>query len=572
MESFIRDAIHDHMISNALYSDKQFGFINARSTTLQMLHVLDIWTKILDQGGTLDVVYCDFMKAFDKVPHERLLHKIQQYGITGNILGWIKSFLANRTQQVCINNTLSEKAPVTSGIPQGSVLGPLLFVLYINDLPGEVDKDTFLYLFADDTKVFREIDSQADNSIIQRDINNLKRWSDQWLLKFHPQKCVSMTICNKSEPGLAEKTKREYHMGNYKLKSSDCEKDIGIHVDEHLSFDTHINYIANKANRVLAITRKSFEFMDIQTFKYLYKGLVRPQLEYATSVWHPHLIRQMETIEDVQIRATKMVPGLSKLTYPERLKKLDIPTLRYRRIRGDMIQMYKLICKPKVGAYDCSLPSLFEKFPRDLRGHDKKLVYDPHRLDIRKYSFKIRNIELWNSLPQHVIDSESIISFGINTGVSMKYTLKILKRNLNPTKLIKNWNWTKGPCQELLFKDQIAIKRGYSWGISPLPYYKTDQSTRNGTARVSPPYLLPLTLLCGGSIHPRRYSWGISPLPYYMTALSMREGTAGVSPPYLTAWQTSTTAACWSQSTGRILGHWSNTYCLCPRSPAGMHQ
>ena len=200
----------------------------------------------------------------------------------------------------------------------------------------------------------------------------------------------------------------------YKLKSSDCEKDIGIHVDEHISFDTHINYIANEANRVLAITRKSFEFMDIQTFKYLYKGLVRPQLEYATSVWHPHLIRQMETIEDVQIRATKMVPGLSNLTYPERLKKLDIPTLRYRRIRGDMIQMYKLICKPKVGAYDCSLPSLFEKFPRDLRGHDKKLVYDLHELDIRKYSFKIRNIELWNSLPQHVIDSESIIHFEKN--------------------------------------------------------------------------------------------------------------------------------------------------------------
>ena len=99
-----------------------------------------------------------------------------------------KSFLANRTQQVCINNTLSEKASVTSVIPQGSVLGPLLFVLYINDLPGEVDKDTFLYLFADDTKVFREIDSQADTAILQRNINNLKRWSVQWLLKFHPQK------------------------------------------------------------------------------------------------------------------------------------------------------------------------------------------------------------------------------------------------------------------------------------------------------------------------------------------------------------------------------------------------
>ena len=136
----------------------------------------------------------------------------------------------------------------------------------------------------------------------------------------------------------------------------------------------------------------------------------------------------------------------------------------------------------------------------------------------------------------------------------MKYTLKILKRNLNPTKLIKNWNWTKGPCQELLFKDLIAIKKGTA-GVSP-PYLIT--------RRISPRIMvqlgyLPLTLLCGVSIHPRRYSRGISPLPYYMTALSMREGTAGVSPPYLTAWQTSTTAACWSQSTGRILGHWSNT-------------
>ena len=280
--------------------------------------------------------------------------------------------------------------------------------------------------------------------------------------------------------------------------------------------------------------------MDIQTFKYLYKGLVRPQLEYATSVWHPHLIRQMETIEDVQIRATKMVPGLSNLTYPERLKKLDIPTLRYRRIRGDMIQMYKLICKPKVGAYDCSLPSLFEKFPRDLRGHDKKLVYDPHRLDIRKYSFKIRNIELWNSLPQHVIDSESIISFEMNLDKHWgkhEIYFENFKAEFKPNKTNKKWNWTKGPCQELLFKDQIAIKRRYSWGISPLPYYKTDQSTRNGTAGVSPPYLtvwriypskkvqlgyLPLTLLHDGSVHAGGYSWGISPLPDCMTNVHNR--------------------------------------------------
>ena len=550
MESFIRDATHEHMIANNLYSDKQFGFINARSTTLQMLHVLDIWSRILDEGGTIDAIYCDFMKAFDKVPHERLLHKIHQYGITGNVLGWIKSFLTNRTQQVCIKNTLSDKAPVTSGIPQGSVLGPLLFVIYINDLPNVVDGETFVYLFADDTKVFRDIKSVQDSVILQNDINQLKKWSDKWLLKFHPQKCVSMTICNKSEPGLAEKTKRSYNMDGHKLNISDCEKDIGIHVDEHLSFDVHINYIVNKANRILAIIRKSFEYMDLPTFSYLYKGLVRPQLEYATPVWSPHLMRQIEAIENVQIRATKMVPGLSNLTYPERLRKLDIPTLSYRRLRGDMITMFKLNCKPITGAYDSSLPTLFAHFPKELRGHNKKLVYDQHRLDIRKFNFTVRNVEPWNSLPQHVIDSETIIEFERNLDKHWKkqeiyydnYKAKIHTK----TKWIYI-NLSKAPlgCKSGNRK-RVSTGRRYSWGISPLhepvltishPLHVPQQSS---TAGVSPPYsqyrvqlgYLPLTLTNDKGTagvfppYPPRYSRGISPLPIHISNCWVTAGDA----------------------------------------------
>jgi len=228
--------------------------------------VLDIWTEILDQGGTIDTIYCDFMKAFDKVPHHRLLFKVEQYGIRGNILGWIKDFLSNRTQEIIINENRSKPANVTSGIPQGSVLGPILFVLYINDLPEVVDKDTFIFLFADDTKAFRQIKTQQDNIQLQKDIDNMVAWSNIWLLKFHPEKCIMMALGNRSDSDW------DYTMDGHALGYSQCEKDLGVFIDKSLSFDKHINHVINKANRIMGIARRTFECMDEEIFKYIYKG------------------------------------------------------------------------------------------------------------------------------------------------------------------------------------------------------------------------------------------------------------------------------------------------------------
>ena len=166
--------IINHMKQNKLFSANQFGFITGRSTMLQLLKVLDIWTQILDQGGTIDVIYCNFMKVFNKVPHRRLIYKVKQYGITGNTLGWIANFL--HKEVTVINDHKSHTAPVTSGIPQGSVLGPILFVIYINDLPETVDPSSHIFLFADDTKVFREINCIQDRQILQKDIYNMLAW------------------------------------------------------------------------------------------------------------------------------------------------------------------------------------------------------------------------------------------------------------------------------------------------------------------------------------------------------------------------------------------------------------
>ena len=145
-------------------------------------------------GGCVDTIYCDFMKAFDKVLHLRLLHKLEKYQITGQISRWIKSFLLGRKQRVIVNGEKSEWKDVTSGIPQGSVLGPILFVLYINDMPDVTSIGTDTYLFADDTKAFRGIYKQSDCANLQTDMHELQEWSDKWFLRFHPEKCKAMII------------------------------------------------------------------------------------------------------------------------------------------------------------------------------------------------------------------------------------------------------------------------------------------------------------------------------------------------------------------------------------------
>ena len=157
-ETIIRDHITEHMNNEDLFSDKQFGFMGGRSTSLQLLKVLNEWTQILDDGGLIDCIYMDFMKAFDKVPHRRLLEKCKSYGINGQIHKWIAAFLRDRKQRVNVNGSKSEWSEVPSGIPQGSVLGPLLFVIYINDLP-DIPLVSTTYLFADDTKIYNQINN-----------------------------------------------------------------------------------------------------------------------------------------------------------------------------------------------------------------------------------------------------------------------------------------------------------------------------------------------------------------------------------------------------------------------------
>ena len=232
---------------------------------------MDEWTEILDHGGKIDSIYMDFMKPFDEVPHQRLLKKMERYKITETVIKWVKSFLNDRKQKVTVNGAESKNHKVTSGIPQGSVLEPILFVIYINDMPECVDSTatTCTYLFADDTKIFREIKSPNDEEKLQNDLDKLQKWSDTWLLKFLPNKCKVLTV---SDRKMAEKEGKNYHLYDnegkeVKLEQPDGEKGIGLLVDETISFSTHIQNQINKANSIMGLIRRTYTYLDEQSFK-----------------------------------------------------------------------------------------------------------------------------------------------------------------------------------------------------------------------------------------------------------------------------------------------------------------
>ena len=216
------------------------------------------------------------------------------------------------------------------------MLGPLLFLLFVNDLPELTT--SLVYLFADDNKVSRTIKEYKDKQTLQKDLDVIYNWSKVWQLQIHPDKLAHMHIGQEMET-----PQYEYTVGNMPAKYSTNEKDLGVIIDRKLSFDQHITEKVKKANSMAGWIRRSFQYMDKVLFKLLYTSMVRMHLEYCAVVWSPYLTKYIDQLEQVQIRATKMVPGLRDKSYPERLKLLNLPTLTYRRMRGDMVTVYKIM-------------------------------------------------------------------------------------------------------------------------------------------------------------------------------------------------------------------------------------
>ena len=231
-------------------------------------------------------------------------------------------------------------------------------------------------------------------------------WSDKWLLRYNPDKCRAMRMGQKDKPDLCT-----YKIGDTDLKYTEEEKDLGVTVDSNLKFETHVNLKVNKANKIMGLIRRSFIQLDKTTFNRLFKALVRPHLEYAHTVWYPSLKKLKTLIENVQRRATKQLGCCKGLEYEDRLKLLDLPCLKYRRLRGDMIEVFKMFNEK----YDEALPLPIQKakdiHSRQTRGCDFNICKTKSTSDLRKFFLKNRAVNYWNELPTKVKEAPSIKSF-----------------------------------------------------------------------------------------------------------------------------------------------------------------
>jgi len=402
LESIVKNKIVSYFQTNDFFCNEQHGFRSRRSCETQLLTVMEHWTRCIDEGASIDVVYLDFLKAFDKVPHRRLLVKLKAYGVNGRVLQWIDAFLSNRKQRVSVRGALSEWSSVTSGVPQGSVLGPTLFIIFVNDLPDCIQ--SYLGIFADDTKLYRPISSSGDPLILQDDINSTLQWCDTWLSFLNFPKCHHNTIGHSS-------SNTEYVLPSEVEDIPICtvaeEKDLGIVFDGQLKFSSHINQTITKANRVLGIIKRTFASRDANTIRLLYITLVRPILDYGSTIWNPHLMKNIRKLEAVQRRATKLISSFNNLTYFERLQKLNLPSLLYRRTRMDLIMTYKILNN----LVSVDKDYFFTVNTNPTRSNGLKLFKSRFNTLTRGHSFSQRIINDWNNLPWEIVSAPNVLIF-----------------------------------------------------------------------------------------------------------------------------------------------------------------
>ena len=399
LEKIVHKYMMHYLSQNSILSPNQHGFLKNKSTLSNLLLTMNDLTKAIDERNNIDIIYIDLAKAFDSVSHPKLLHKLEKLGFGGDVLSWLRAFITNRPQSVKVNGAFSSVFYARSGVAQGSILGPSLFLLYINDLSDSISFSNF-QLYADDTKLYSRVNDIEDCNRVANDLDNLFEYFDLWQLKINVEKCETVHLGNSN-------VFYPYTIDDRLIRCVNSCRDLGVTVSHDLSPREYCKNIVKTTFYKIKLFRLGFSCNEISFAIDMYKTYIRPSLEYNTQIWSPHLISDIDLVERVQRKFTKYLPGYWRLSYVQRLNALNLQSLEERRLIFDLVLMFKIIH----GAVDIDASLLFSFNQNVTRGHDKRVCIQYSRLNCRKFFFVNRVAERWNSLDQSIVDAKDHFEF-----------------------------------------------------------------------------------------------------------------------------------------------------------------
>ena len=407
LEKHVHSIITQHLNLCHPISNQQWGFTAGRSTIGALLSTVHDWFKLLEEGKDICAVFLDYRKAFDSVPHRTLIEKLEGIGVNPYIIAWLSDYLTSRKQRVVVDGSMSSPTDVFSGVPQGSILGPLLFLIYIDGVTEvELSNNSRLVLYADDVLIYSPISCHTDCQLLQHDINTICAWSIEQHLTLNPQKCKFTTISRKRKPTTTPFT---FKLNNFPMEEVDQFKYLGVLFCHNLSWSPHITATCAKAKKILGLLyRRFYNHSSSECLKQLYLSLVRPHLDYAAQVWDPYLQKDVQLLENTQKFALKLISHNWSTSYQDLLSLSDLPTLSTRRLHLKLSQVYKIVYNL------CHFPDhIFEErqaYSERLRR--PRTLHQPFaHSNAYLNSFVPSSVQAWNNLTEQQVTCPSLKSF-----------------------------------------------------------------------------------------------------------------------------------------------------------------
>ena len=394
----------NHLDDHDILVHFQHGFRPNHSCETQLLTTVEDLSHRLDKRKTTDLLILDFSKAFDTVPHRRLLYKLEHHGITGKTNKWIESWLCHRQQRVVLDGASSADSPVLSGVPQGTVLGPLMFLLCVNDIGAKISPLTTIKMFADDALLYRTINNPSDEQQLQHDLDTMIEWANTWLMRFNAKKYHLLKITRQRKP-----LQTRYNIEGSILEGVQHHPYLGVELTSDLTWKTHIANISGKAKRILNLLRRHLYGCSLEVKSRTITTLVRPHLEYSSTVWDPYYKQDSQTLEKIQRKGARFVTGDYSYQHnvTTMLDDLNWPYLEQRRKAKRLTTFYKIAN----GSSPVTLPDYVKASTSRTRSHDRSYTQIQTNYEQYKNSFLPRTIREWNALPPDLVHAESVDDF-----------------------------------------------------------------------------------------------------------------------------------------------------------------